>query len=65
VCYELTVEHPYWETIGQTRHEILTSSRTYFKVAILQNGVWTLFADEDAQDRARWSEYGCPVPAQP
>lgn len=63
VCYELTVEHPYWETIGQTRHEILTSVRTYFKVAILQNGVWNLFADEDTQDRARWLEYGCPAPA--
>jgi hypothetical protein len=62
VCYVLTVEHPYWETMGQTRHEILTSARTSYKVAILQNDVWNVFPDDDIQDRARWSLYACPTP---
>jgi hypothetical protein len=60
VCYILSVEQPYWETMGQTRHEILTSTRTYSKVAVLMNGSWTLFPDEDIQDRSRWSLYSCP-----
>jgi hypothetical protein len=63
VCYVLTVEQPYWETMGQTRHEILTSTRTLYKVAVLQDDVWTVFPDEDIQDRARWSRYSCPTPA--
>ena len=62
VCYVLTVEHPYWETMGQTRHEILTSTRTFYKVAILQNDVWEIFPNEEIQDRGRWSLYSCPTP---
>ncbi len=63
VCYRLVVENPFWETMGQTRHEILTSTRTYYKVAVLQGQTWTLFPDEDAQDRSRWLQYGCPTPS--
>jgi hypothetical protein len=62
VCYVLTIEHPYWETMGQTRHEILTSTRAYYKVAILQDDVWDVFPNDDIQDRARWSLYSCPTP---
>lgn len=65
VCFTVVVEQPYWQTMGQTRHEILTSSHTYYKVALLQNGTWTVFADEDIQDRARWALYSCPNPTQP
>ncbi len=62
VCYVMTVEHPYWEVMGQTRHEILTSVRTFYKVTVLQDDEWVLFPDEDVQDRDRWSLYGCPTP---
>jgi hypothetical protein len=60
ICYELLVEHPYWETQGQTRHEILTESRISYKVAILRAGEWLTFRDEDTEDRSRWEQYGCP-----
>jgi hypothetical protein len=61
VCYRLTVENPYWETLGQTRHEILTHAWTSNKVAILQDGTWVTFSDEDQGDRSRWSLYACPT----
>ncbi|HET7009413.1 MAG TPA: hypothetical protein VFI11_01445 [Anaerolineales bacterium] len=61
LCYRMTVENPYWEVARQTRHEILTQSRVSYKVALVQNGVWTIFPDEDIQDRARWERYACPA----
>jgi hypothetical protein len=64
VCYRTTIEHPYWQTQGQTRHEILTASRVAYKVAILQDGRWRIFPDDDIADRERWALYDCPV-AQP
>ena len=63
ICYKVAVEHPYWETMGQTRHEIRTAARTTYKVALLEDGVWNLFPDDDIQDRQRWSTYSCPTPA--
>jgi hypothetical protein len=66
VCYVLTVEQPRWETMGQTRHEILTFERTSYKVATLTNGEWVIFPDQDIQDRSRWSDHSCPrLPASP
>ena len=60
ICYRITIENPRWQTMGQTRHEVLWSSRSYSKVAVLQNGKWQTFPDEDKQDEQRWSVYGCP-----
>ena len=60
ICYRITVESPRWQTMGQTRHEVLWSSRSYSKVALLQNGKWQIFPDEDRQDEQRWLDYGCP-----
>jgi hypothetical protein len=60
ICYRITVEYPRWETAGQTRHEVLWSSRSYSKVAIQQNGKWQTFPDEDKKDEERWQVYGCP-----
>jgi hypothetical protein len=60
VCYRATVENPYWTTLGTTRHEVAWEKRTASKVAVLQNGVWTTYPDEDRQDRQRWADYACP-----
>jgi hypothetical protein len=60
ICYRISVDSPRWQTMGQTRHEVLWSSRTYSKVAVLQNGEWQTFPDEDRQDEQRWLDYGCP-----
>ena len=62
ICYRITVENPRWQTMGQTRHEVLWSSRSFSKVAILKNGGWQTFPDEDRQDEQRWVEFGCPGP---
>jgi hypothetical protein len=59
ICYRISVESPRWQTMGQTRHEVLWSSHSYSKVAILQNGEWQTFPDEDRQDEQRWRDYGC------
>ena len=60
ICYRITVEYPRWQTMGQTRHEVLWSSHSYSKVAILQNGKWQTFPDEDKQDEQRWIDFSCP-----
>jgi hypothetical protein len=60
ICYRITVENPRWQTMGQTRHEVLWSSYSYSKVAILQNGKWQTFPDEDKQDEQRWVDFNCP-----
>ena len=60
ICYRIMVEYPRWQTMGQTRHEVLWSERSYSKVAVLENGKWQTFPDEDIQDERRWLNYGCP-----
>jgi len=60
ICYRITVEYPRWQTMGQTRHEVLWPSRSYSKVAILQNRKWQTFPNEDKQDEQRWQVFGCP-----
>jgi hypothetical protein len=60
ICYRITIENPRWQTMGQTRHEVLWSSHSYSKVAILQNGKWQTFPDEDKQDEQRWVDFNCP-----
>jgi hypothetical protein len=60
ICYQFTVENPRWQTMGQTRHEVMWSSRSYSKVALLQNGEWQTYPDEDSKDEQRWLEFGCP-----
>jgi hypothetical protein len=64
VCYRQTVVNPYWEVQRQTRHEILSQSRSNYKVAVVRDGVWTIFPDEDVSDRARWEHYACPQPSE-
>lgn len=60
ICYRITIESPRWQTMGQTRHEVLWSSRSYNKVAILLNGIWQTFPDEDKKDEQRWIDFSCP-----
>jgi hypothetical protein len=60
LCYRVTVEYPRWQTMGQTRHEVLWSERSYSKVAVLENEKWQIFPDVDMQDEQRWLGYGCP-----
>jgi hypothetical protein len=60
LCYQVTVENPRWQTMGQTRHEVLWSSRSYSKVALLQNGEWQTYPNEDRGDERRWLEFRCP-----
>lgn len=60
ICYKISIDNPRWQTMGQTRHEVLWFSRSYSKVAVLQNGEWKTFTDEDKQDEQRWQEFGCP-----
>ena len=62
ICYRITIENPRWGTMGQTRHEILWFARSYSKVALLENGKWQIFPDEDIQDEQRWLDYDCPGP---
>ena len=60
ICYRITVENPRWQTMGQTRHEVLWSARSYSKVAVLQNDEWQTFPHEDRLDEQRWLDFGCP-----
>jgi hypothetical protein len=60
LCYRVLVEYPRWQTLGQTRHEVLWSERSYSKVAVLENEKWRIFPDVDMQDEQRWLGYGCP-----
>lgn len=60
ICYRVTVEYPRWQTMGQTRHEVLWSERKYSKVAVLDNETWRIFPDVDLEDEQRWLGYGCP-----
>jgi hypothetical protein len=60
VCYKVTSKNPYWQTQGQTRHEVLWQSRLTSKVAVLQNNAWQTFPDRDDLDAQRWSTYSCP-----
>jgi len=62
LCFRVTYTNPYWTTQGQTRHEIAQRSRTASKVALLQNGIWSITPDEDIADRLRWNEFACPGP---
>jgi len=60
VCYHVDVEHLFWGESGSWKHEMAWALRTYSKVAVLQNGAWVLYPEEDESDRARWAEYECP-----
>jgi hypothetical protein len=60
ICYRITIENPRWETMGQTRHELIWAARSYSKVAVLQNGIWQTFPDEYIEDEQRWVDFGCP-----
>ena len=62
LCFRVTYTNPYWTTQEQTRHEIAQRSRTASKVALLQDGIWTVSPDEDVADRLRWDEFACPAP---
>ena len=64
VCYRQMIASPYWEVQRQTRHEILIQTRSSYKVALQQAGVWVIFLDEDVADRERWDLYACPQPVE-
>jgi len=66
VCYQVRMNNPSWSTLGQTRHELVWSERTVYRVAILQEGEWALDLGREGADEERWSRYACPDrPAQP
>jgi len=60
VCYHVDVEHLFWGEGGPWKHEMAWALRTYSKVAVLQDGEWVLYPEEDETDGARWAEYQCP-----
>ena len=60
LCYHVDTEHLYWGEGGTWKHDMAWALRTYSKVAVLQDGEWILFPDEDQGDRGRWAEYACP-----
>jgi hypothetical protein len=60
LCYHVDTEKLFWGEVGQWKHEIAWALRTFSKVAVLQDGGWILYPDEDNDDRARWIEFECP-----
>jgi hypothetical protein len=60
LCYHVDTEHLYWGEGGTWKHDMAWALRTYSKVAVLQEGEWILYPDDDQADRARWAEYACP-----
>jgi hypothetical protein len=61
ICYRIEYENPYFWAPSQTQYEEITSAkRTSSKVTVLQNGEWTIFPDQEIQDRERWAAYSCP-----
>ena len=60
ICYRITVNNPRWRTMQGVRMEIVSTSEVLSEVAILQNGEWQTFPDQEQQDEQRWIEYGCP-----
>lgn len=60
VCFQVKISNPRWTTMAQTRHEIVSFEYRLSKVAVLQNGTWQTFPDEDREDERRWLDYSCP-----
>ena len=60
VCFYLTATNPTWTTQGTTRHEIIQHGHLLSKVAVHQEGRWTVGPDEDQLDEAQWDRYDCP-----
>lgn len=61
ICFKVEYDNPYWSTLGTTRHDVKWTARTVFKVSTLQNGVWTIYPDQEQEDAKRWSMYSCPA----
>ncbi len=59
-CYRVDTEHLFWGESGLWKHEMAWALRTFSKVAVMRDGQWTLYLDEENADRARWIEYQCP-----
>ncbi|MCX6069684.1 MAG: hypothetical protein NTU91_02325 [Chloroflexi bacterium] len=59
-CHHVDTEHLFWGEAGTWKHDMAWTLRTYSKVAVLQDGDWVLYPDEEEADRARWAEYTCP-----
>lgn len=61
ICYRIEYENPYFWAQSQTQYEEIDfTKRTTSKVAVLQNGKWAIFPDQELQDRERWAAYACP-----
>lgn len=56
ICFRVLIEKPYM----LLNEEIPFSTRIASKVAIMQNGTWVVFPDENTQDSEEWSAYACP-----
>lgn len=59
-CYYVDTEHLFWGESGPWKHEMAWALRTRSKVAVMREGEWILYPDEEAADQARWIEYRCP-----
>ncbi len=60
LCYHVDTEKMFWGEVGQWKHEMAWALRTFSKVAVLHDGEWILYPDEENDDRARWIEFQCP-----
>jgi hypothetical protein len=60
ICFQVTIENPRWHTRAQTRHEIFFFEHTLYKVAVLKDGKWQSFPDDDREDEQRWLDFECP-----
>jgi hypothetical protein len=61
VCYTVTIQNPYWNTQGATRHEVDWQTHTFNKVAIYQNEAWQISPDREDVDAQMWADYACPA----
>jgi hypothetical protein len=59
ICFRLSYTTPAWTTQGTTRHEIIEHGRNLSKVALYQDGAWSVNPDEDQADQALWGAYAC------
>ncbi len=62
VCYKVKYRNPFWSEIGGQPHVMAWYARTVSKVAVLHNGTWETFPDQEELDQQRWTRYACPAP---
>jgi hypothetical protein len=63
-CYKVKYRNPFWSEIGGQPHEMAWYARTVSKVAVLHNGTWETFPDQEDLDQQRWTLHACLAPYQ-